>query len=61
MVGAASTTQMDKVMNGVKYCTIKAEAGAGEQGSITHSKAVLKSKGHLLKWMTTRFCAIKGL
>lgn len=46
MVGGASTTQMDTLTNGVKYYTMKAEAEVGEQGS---SKAVLKSKEHLLK------------
>lgn len=61
MVGASSTTQMDTLMNGVKYCTIKAKAGIVEEGSITHSTAVLKSKEHLLKWVAARFCAIKGL
>lgn len=61
MVSAVSTTQMDTLINGVKDCTIKAEAGVGEQGSITRSKVVLKSKECLLKWMTARFCAIKGL
>lgn len=59
MVGASSTTQMDTLKNGVKYCTIKAKAGIVEEGSITHS--TVKSKEHLLKWVAARFCAIKGL
>lgn len=59
--GGASTTQMDILMIGVKYFTIKVETGVAEQGSISHSKAVLKSKENLLKWMAAKFCAIKGL
>lgn len=61
MVGVASATQMDTLMNGVKYCKIKAKAGVVEEGSMTHSTAMLKIEEHLLKWMATRFCAIEGL
>ena len=63
VVGAASATQRNTLMKGVKYCRMKAKAGEKKRKkkSNAHCKAVMESKEHLLKWMAARLCAIKRL